>query len=350
MDRRAVFAVVALVGVALSGALLLSSSKRVSAAPTRASAGRAAPTLSPARPLAKATAPRSPQPKGEDTVFARWGGAPGELGRARPPEGNPLGPMSFATDAHGRLLVLDGVNGRVVRREATGSTSSFEIDVRNPEDLAVAADGSTAVLDRHADKAVSVYDPSGKLRGRLPIAGEGLSDTGSVTGVFVDGDDVYVEREHASLIKIGSTRGEPAEPRSEIPGRPSRDGASYLGAGFIEPSAGRVYVSSIVRASGEHRFTRELRLGAPVRAIALLDSDRSGRIHFAANVTREGGDEATLLVCLDPLTGEPDGSAALPANTLPEESFRDLIVLDDGGVLLSLRSESGVYYSRYFCE
>ena len=38
-----------------------------------------------------------------------------QVGRDRPKEGNPEGPMSFAVDGRGRMHVLDQVNGRVVR-------------------------------------------------------------------------------------------------------------------------------------------------------------------------------------------------------------------------------------------
>jgi hypothetical protein len=46
----------------------------------------------------------------------------------------------------------------------------------------------------------------------------------------------------------------------------------------------------------------------------------------------------------------PVGSAVLPANTLPDETFRDLTVLDGGGVVYAVRTEAGVSYERYDCE
>jgi hypothetical protein len=282
---------------------------------------------------------------------SKWGGGREELGRHRQPESNPYGPMSFATDGRGRTHVLDGVNGRIVRRDADGKLdSTVRIDAGDPQDIAVASDGTTAVLDRYADKAVSVYDESGKLKSKLPLAGEGIDDIGSVTGVFVDGNDVYVEREHGPLVKIGDTSGKPAEPRTEISGRPTRDGLSYIKAGIIEAMAGRVYVTSTERATNTHRFTRELRLESLVRTIVLLDTDKVGTIYFAAEIEKSENAGAILLYCLDPLSGAPVGSAALPTNTLPEESMRDLAVLDGGGVILALRTEQGVSYSRYDCE
>jgi len=318
-----------------------------------------APASPPAQPTAQAARatqpPRTalpadddkPKPNAGPTFFARWGGAPGELGRERPPEGNPVGPMSFAADARGRVTVLDGVNARLVRRGPNGELEqTFPIDVVNPEDLAVGPKGESAVLDRHRDKAVTVYDENGKARGKLPLEGEGISDTGSVTGVFVDGDDVYVEKEHASLVKIGSLSGTPASPRSEIPGRPSRDGRSFLKAGIVDAGAGRVFVASIDRAKVTQRFTRELTLASEVHHIALLDSDRHGTVYFAAEIA--GGE--VVLHCLDGSSGAPRGTTSLPANTLPEESTRDFVVLDDGGVIQALRSEQGVTYTRHGCQ
>ena len=304
-----------------------------------------------ARP-AGAAKPKPAANAGDRTIFAaNWGGGPDELGHDRPAEGNPVGPMSLGADSRGRLSVLDGVNGRIVRRTPDGKAdSSFRIDSRDPQDIAVSSDGTTAVLDRFSDKAVSVYDDAGKLRGKLPLEGQGISDVGSVTGVFVDGTDIYAEKEHGPLVKIGTTNGAPVDPRSEIPGRPSRDGLSFLNAGITEAPAGRVWVSSIERATNQHRFTRELQLESYVRMIVLLDSDRAGTIYFAAEVEKTPSDAEILLSCLDPLTGAPVGGAILPANTLPEESMRDLIVLDGGGVIQALRTEKGVTYKRYDCD
>src|SRR5262249_1188111 len=100
----------------------------------------------------------------------------------------------------------------------------------------------------------------------------------------------------------------------------------------------------------QHKFTRELRLNSFVQMIVLLDTDNTGTIYFAAQVDTGDGQEAVLLSCLEPLKGIPVGGAVLPANTLPEESFRDLALLDDGGVMYALRTEQGVTYSRYDCE
>jgi hypothetical protein len=250
------------------------------------------------------------------------------------------------------MYVLDQVNGRIVRRAKDGSVEAeLPIDRPNAQDIAVAEDGTVAVLDRYGEEDVALYDANGNPIGTLPLAGEGVESAGHVTGVFVDGSDVYVESEHGPLFKIGNTSGVAAEPREEVLGRPSRDGKSWIKAGITDAPAGRAYVVSNERPSGEHRFTRELRLDAPIWAILLLDSDLSGTIYFAAEVEEEGGGgNAVSLACLDGLTGAPLGTAVLPANTMPEESFRDFVVLDGGGVVYAARSEAGVTYQRYDCE
>lgn len=327
-----------------------------SAAPTPAPPGRK-PRPLPANAPPKGSGSAAPdstasaEPNGRPVFSAKWGSGPDQLGHDLPQEANAIGPMSFAVDGRGRIVVLDGVNGRLVRRTADGKVDkTIPIGVLEAHDMAIGPDGSTAVLDRNADKQVVLYDESGRTIGDYPVAGEGIDDVGLVTGVFVDGTDVYVEREHGPLVRIGDTSGQRAEPRVEIPGRPTRDGLSFITAGIIEAQAGRIYVASTDRSSGDHRFTRELKLGAFVQMIALLDTDNAGTIYVAAQVDAGEGQQSTLLSCLEPLKGIPVGGAVLPVNTVPEESLRDIVVLDDGGVLFALRSEQGVTYLRFDCE
>lgn len=289
---------------------------------------------------------------GPETLFsAAWGGDLNQLGRDRPTEGNPEGPMSLAVDRNGRVLVLDQVNNRIVRYGADGKPErALPTELRTAQDMTVAPDGTLAVLERVHDKAVVLFDDAGRQIGELPLLGEGIEEPGHVTGIFVDGKDVYAEREHGALVKLGDTTGKPAGTRAEIPGRPSGDGQLYLSAGIIQAQAGRAYVSAIDRAKMENRFTRELRFEAVLDVILLLDSDRAGVIYFAVQGRSPSGEEAVLLTCLEPSRGQTIGGAVLPVNTLPEETFRDLAVLDEGGVVHALRSEAGTTYQRYDCQ
>ncbi len=290
--------------------------------------------------------------KGPDVFFsAEWGSSRmDQLGHVRPSEANPEGPMSLTVDNKGRMFVLDQVNGRVVRIGADGKPEGI-IPLKQQDaaqDMAISKDGKIAVLDRFNSKSIVMYDDKGNSLGEIPLGGEGLEQPGLVTGLFVDGEDVYVEKEHGPLMRVGTTDGKPATDRGEIPGRPSRDGQSFMNAGVIDAAAGRMYVSAIDRPTMQHRFTRELRHGAQIRGILMLDSDKLGTIYLAT-LLEQNGSEAVILTCLEPLKGYPTGSATLPVNTLPEESFRDFAVLDDGGLIYSVRTEQGVSYQRYDC-
>ncbi|UQA56353.1 hypothetical protein [Polyangium aurulentum] len=316
--------------------------------------GPAAPAASGAIVITVDAGPGGDAAGGPEVVFsATWGGSRmDQLGRARPQEGNPEAPMAVTVDGKGRMFVLDQVNGRVVRVGADGKPEGI-IPLKQQEsaqDLAVADDGSAAVLDRFSSKSVVLYDEKGNVRGEIPLEGEGIEETGLVSGIFTDGKDVYVEKEHGPLVRIGTTDGQPSPDRGEIPGRPTRDGLSFINAGIIDANAGRMYVNSIERATMQHRFTRELRQTGEIRGIHLLDTDKTGTIYLATQVERPNEGEVLVLTCLEPLKGVPVGSAALPVNTMPEETFRDLAVLDEGGVIYSLRTEAGVSYQKYDCQ
>jgi hypothetical protein len=291
--------------------------------------------------------------KGPELVFqATWGGSRmDQVGRSRPEEGNPEAPMSLSMDGKGRMYVLDQVNGRVVRIGADGKPEGV-IPLKQQEaaqDVAVTDDGKAAVLDRFSSKSVVMYDEKGNALGEIPLEGEGLEEPGLATGIFVDGKDVYVEKEHGPLLRIGTTDGQPAADRGEIPGRPTRDGLSFIKAGLTDAMEGRMFVVSTDRATLKHKFTREIKQGTEIRAILMLDSDKAGTIYLATQLV-SNGTESVNLQCLEPLKGYPVGSAQLPVNTMPEETFRDMTVLDEGGVIYAVRSESGVAYQKYDCQ
>lgn len=294
---------------------------------------------------------------GQGQVVARfgWGGGDGNLGRERPQEGNPEAPMAVALDAQGSAWVLDQVNQRLVKVGKDGKVQqSVPLTMQGPQDLAVGRDGTVAVMDRLLDKTVTLFGPDGKPLGELPVEGKNLEEGGVATGVFVDGEDVYVEREHGDVVRVGDTKGQADPQREEMPGRPARDGKTFLTASISSPADGRVAVTAVDRPSLAHRFTRELRLGLETHALNLLDTDLAGIIYLGAVVVvpTPGGEAVpkVWLLCLDPRDGMPLGRAELPANTSADETMRELTVLDEGGVVYLYRTEEGASLQRWDCR
>jgi hypothetical protein len=301
--------------------------------------------------------PRSePRPAGVLGSYG-WGSGEAQLGRDRPTEGNPTAPMSLTVDLAGNVLVLDQVNGRLVRLGPDGKPrDTLPLTVQSAQDVAVARDGTIAVLDRFADKTVALHDPTGKPIGNLPLEGKGLEQGGLGTGLFVDGDSVYVEAEHGPLIRVGGLDGKSDPERPQLPGRPSRDGKAFLSANLGPRGGNKVYVHAVERASRQQRFSREYALHLPVLSILLLDSDAAGVIYLAVSGEVAHPPEEVRpahwvrLLCLDPLDGSPLGMADLPSSSMPEETFRDFAVADNGGVLYSVRTPEGVTLQHYTCH
>jgi sugar lactone lactonase YvrE len=299
-----------------------------------------------ARAAAADAGAAAPLPPGVIATFG-WGNGAGKLGRNRPDEANPEGPMSLTRDARGNTWVLDQVNGRLVKLDATRKPAGdVPLPVQTPQDVAFTKDGTAAVLDRLVDGAVALVGPDGKQLGELKLVGKGIEAGGAITALVTDGNDVYVEREHGDLVKLGDSKGKPDPDRPEVPGRPTRDGSAFISANIIDAPSGHVAVTSIDRATREHRYTCDVPMGAPILNLNLLDTDRSGVIYLGAVVEKApapsgGGDGqyGIFVLCLDPLDGRPLGRAVLPANTDADETFRELTVMDEGGVLFLYRTE-----------
>src|SRR5512140_3618463 len=281
---------------------------------------------------------------------ASWGSGPGQLGRHHSGEGNPEAPMSLAVTPRGDVMVLDQVNGRIVRFGPDGKVrGTVPVTQQAPQDVAVAKDGTLAVLDRLRDKTVALIDPDTKeLKGELPLTGKNIPEPGLVTGTFVLDDSVYVEREHGALVRIGDLSGQADPAQPQLPGRPSRDGKFYVAAHISNREEGRLVIYFLDRETYAQRMARELWLQFPLLYLTLLDTDRAGIVYVAVVGELPTGQASPAsapgmrLYCVEPVGGKVIGQADLIYSPMPEETFRDLVVLDEGGILYQVRTEAGV--------
>ena len=177
-----------------------------------------------------------------------WGSGEGNLGRTRADESNPEAPMSLTVDGQGQVWIVDQVNERLVKLDRSGKVvGTVPIPLQAAQDVVVAPDGTALVLDRLVDKSIAVIGPDGKQKGELPILGKGLEEGGASTGLFTDGKEVYVEREHGDSVRIGS----------------AASGASALFPASLDP---RLPAGCLLLPAG-HAST--FPLGAPAGAAAL---------------------------------------------------------------------------------
>lgn len=288
----------------------------------------------------------------KDGYFARfgWGSGAGKLGRDRPDEANPEGPMSFVPMPGGGLAILDQINGRLVLTDKDGNpVKELKVSLSQPQEIAVGKDGTLAVADRLVDKRVQIFDPNGKEGGTLPLIGDKIKEGGAMTGLFVDGKNVYAENAHGILALLGTSDGVAATTQTDLFGRPSRDGKLLLSAGITSKAQGRAWVSAMNRAETKELWTRELKESAPLLSISMLDSDARGTVYVAYVTEPSAGDERLVLHCLSSQDGHVIGTTELPMTEMPEETFREFSVADDGTVYHAEMTEQGMDYRAIHC-
>src|SRR5581483_8058995 len=300
-------------------------------------------------------APPPPPTKsaGEVVLRGAWGSGPGEFGRRREQESNPEAPMAIAAGGRGDFAVVDQINRRVQRFHDGKMIAAIPIGGDTVQDLALGPNGRTLLLDRLADRNVQVYDSSGKLSNEVSLVGPGVKEGGAVTGVFADDSGIYVESDHATVVRIADPDGKPDANRPQLLGRPTRDGRLLVTAAIAARGAAEVTVSAVDRASGQPSWSTVVPCGAPILHLVMLDSDKSGQVYVAADV----GDEAPappfqilnerIVVTRLGSGGAPRGAITVPPFPTADETFRPMSVDDDGSILVMVAGERGLEVVRY---
>lgn len=317
----------------------------------RKSAGGQAGAPSGASPAGPTSAPasRTAGPRVEIAFRAPWGSGPAELGHSRPQEGNPEGPMSFAVDRDGRVLVLDEVNSRVQVFAGGKAAKSVPLPADTFQDIDLGPRGDLVLLDWLARQSVVYAGTNGAIAGEVALAGAGVPEGGGVTGLFQRDDGTWVEVEHRDLVRVADASGRADPHRPTMPGRPSGDGRAFLRAALD----GREAAVVLRRARDAADFAPLARVPfpAPILHLTALESDSRGRVFLAASLLRRSADEgsrpdeAEQLVILGP-DGSELGRVMLPPRQGPEESYRPVRLGADGNVYQMSWDEHGVTMRR----
>ena len=280
------------------------------------------------------------------TLHFPWSSATTGLGRVARAEGNAEGPAAFAVQPTGDVLILDGVNERIVLVSAAGERRSVKAPLGAIQDVAALPNRRFALLDRLVDRAVVLVDGDGNVFARVPLPSR-AGDPGLVTGVFANRDVVCVEREHGACVPVASANGGPPPSERELPGRLASDGRSVLHAGIVAPGSSRVSLARSDAAPPMHRYTRDIAFASPVRSIEFLDANAARELYLG--VVLESAPSTVLVLCLALESGEEVGRQELPASSLPDEVTRSFAVVESGGFLALQRTVDGADLRRYRC-
>jgi hypothetical protein len=259
--------------------------------------------------------------------------------------------MSFAIDARGRMHVLDQVNSRIQIFEDGKEPRSIALPSDTYQDIEVDGRGNTVVLDRLVTASIAFIDPEGKIAHTVPLVGAGVPEGGGVTGLFAREDGVWVEVEHASVVRITDASGAPDKERPIAAGRPSADGSSLLRASITGKTSASV---SVLPASGDGPGA-SASVSFPTRVFGLhaLETDGEGRIYLAANLIREEEtapfrvlEERETVVVLARSGGEIGRIEIAPPQG-PEEQLRPIRVGADGSIYQLICRLRGATIERF---
>jgi len=269
---------------------------------------------------------------------AGWGSGAGELGKRD--EGARPGPMSLAVADDGSLLVLDQVNRRVVRYAGGQLQGALPIAAETTEDIAIEGDHLWTL----------VYEPGespGYRVERYPLTARGAPvqhvldrSFQLVTGLFVDGRDVWVEMEHDVQRRVVRQGVVDRQGRPEL-GRPDRAGRGFR-LSALRAGTHQARVHRVVPGDGVYPLL-VVQTVRPLVGIQALETDAKGRI-FLGVVTGEEGEAPHSLLLV------ADGSGSLVIELSGKrvtEAFRPLAVGPDGSVYELETSEEGVTVRRF---
>ena len=284
---------------------------------------------------------------GQVVVRGGWGSAAGQFGKRD--EGSRPGPMGLAVGLAGEIFVLDQVNRRVCRFSRDGKLEGmFSVESETAEDLAVVGDTVWVLFyepGRDHGYRLRQYRRDGALAQDAPLS----RTLDLVTGLFSEGEDLWVEERHEEQLQVVA-RGKivpAAQDRRALLGRPdpARPGARLL----LGRDAGRAVVD---RTFPGRSTSRLLTLDAPLPLVAVDDLlvDGRGGIYLSLILGTEAGpdfemrDARRLMAVYRP--GQGVRTVAL-ASDRATDTFRPLAVGRDGALHELELTEAGVAVRRF---
>lgn len=305
--------------------------------------------------LTKLEAPPA-ETQGSTLATLAWGDCPSCIGRPKATdhehghEGEGETPLRLAADADGGVLLLDPENGRVQRLGPDGKPLASVKLPFQPRDVSVGKDGALYALDpNEKGGSVTILDPSGRPRGKLPISPEVAH---SSRRTLVSGGDVYVESTRGEYTRVGDTSGKGDPDAGIAAGMPTRDGTGWLSVRLVETQPAGVHVLVVERPSEAQRFSRLLQPTMEVEGIFMADTSADGTIYvgITGNIPGDPPDKVSAqLICLEGGKGQVLGVTSLPVRVGPE-AILDAKALEGGGVVFSVHGEGGVRVERHDCR
>lgn len=293
----------------------------------------------------------APRPVGPELVVSLpWGSAGASLGRLDGDEAASEGPMSFAVDGGGALVVLDQVNARLARFDTSGALlGETPIPARSFQDLELAAGGRTVLLDRLSRRSLLVLDSLGQPVSEEGIEGRGVPTGGRVSAMMVDAEGVWLEVDHTDRVLLLDDQ-LAACARRVVRGRPFELDQSLLAA--IDRRGGaELWVEDRMKGTVPLRAT--VPADHAISRIIWLETDRDGNVHGLFHLLEWDPADPGKLVFDQVLGARWDHSLQLVAtyrssHTITEhEQFREFRVLGDGTIVQMAFDGAAVSFLRW---
>jgi hypothetical protein len=292
-------------------------------------------------------------PPADDVRFtARIGRGPDDFGAELAREGVQRGPAALEVSAEG-AAILDLVNGVLRRIDPQGRPlGARPLPSKHVVEAIALPQGKTLFFERsEAGQGLVVTDAAGQVVGRLAIPETVANADADVSRVVVRGETVYVETNGTGpLHAVGTTAGEPLPEGTSVDGYPTRDDRLLLSAGITNEDEGRAWLNASDRATGTHRWTREIQFADEATAVGFLDDDGRGHGWLVVLVGGKPGSFVDAAVCFDTASGNVIASHAIAVDDPPWQSFRDFSVGPAGELFALRRSRDAMRVLRFPCE